>query len=229
MCGRFVLSDIDAIYLRYRINVSEDMKKEVMPRYNIAPSQYVPVVYQDKKHENKIEMMRWGLVPFWAKDPKIGFKMINARAETVANKPSFKYSFKAKRCLVPSTGFYEWKKAGKDKIPYYIGLKNNEIFAFAGLYDIWKDAEGGKHKTFTIITTESNNTLRSIHDRMPVILHRKYEDLWLDITVQDVNSLIQILKPFPDNNMRAYIVSREVNNPRNEKPQLIEEIQKELQ
>jgi putative SOS response-associated peptidase YedK len=225
MCGRFVLGDTDAIYLRYKIIVSEDIKKEIKPRYNIAPSQYVPIIYQDKKQENKIEMMRWGLVPFWAKDPKIGFKMINARADTVAKKPSFKNLLKSKRCIVPSTGFYEWKKTVKGKIPYYIGLENNEIFALAGLYDIWKDTEGKEHKTFTIITTEPNNILSSIHIRMPVILQQKFEDLWLDNTAQDTISIIQILKPFSDDNMKAYIVSKEVNNPRNDKPQLIEEIQ----
>jgi putative SOS response-associated peptidase YedK len=225
MCGRFVLGDTDGIYLRYKIIVSEDIKKKIKPRYNIAPSQYVPIIYQDKKQENKIEMMRWGLVPFWAKDPKIGFKMINARADTVAKKPSFKNLLKSKRCIVPSTGFYEWKKTVKGKIPYYIGLENNEIFALAGLYDIWKDTEGKEHKTFTIITTEPNNILSSIHIRMPVILQQKFEDLWLDNTAQDTISIIQILKPFSDDNMKAYIVSKEVNNPRNDKPQLIEEIQ----
>lgn len=225
MCGRYTLFKPEAVYSRFRVWMPEGIKREIKPRYNIAPSQYVPIIYQNEEQKNSIEIMRWGLVPFWAKDPKIGFKLINARVENVANKPSFKYSLKSKRCLVPSTGFYEWKKTSKDKVPYYIGLENDELFAFAGLYDIWKDAEGKELKTFTIITTEPNNVLRPIHNRMPVILQREFEDLWLDVKAQDSNSLIQILKPFPDVNMKAYTVSKEVNNPANDNPHLIRKAQ----
>jgi putative SOS response-associated peptidase YedK len=221
MCGRFTLFDTDALYSRFRVWLPDDIKKKIKPRYNIAPSQYVPIIYQNKEQENSLEMMRWGLVPFWTNDPKIGFKLINARVENLSVKPSFKYSLKSKRCLVPSTGFFEWKKTGKDKIPYYIGLENGELFAFAGLYDIWKDVEGKEHKTFTIITTEPNNILRPIHNRMPVILQREFEGLWLDSTVQDSTTLIQMLKPFPDDDMKAYIVSKEVNNPANDNPHII--------
>lgn len=221
MCGRFTLFDLDALYSRFRVWVPEDMRKLMKPRYNIAPSQYVPVIYQNKARENNLELMKWGLVPFWAKDPKIGHKLINARAENVAQKPSFKYSLKSKRCLVPCTGFYEWKKQDRDKVPYYIGLKNNELFAFAGLYDIWKDAEGKELKTFTIITTEPNDTLRPIHNRMPAILQRELEGRWLDPDEQDSSQLLRILKPFPDDNMQAYVVSKEVNNPANDNPRII--------
>lgn len=128
-------------------------------------------------------MMKWGLVPFWAKDLKIGNRMINARAETLDRKPSFRHFLKSKRCLVPSSGFYEWKRVGKSKVPHYIKLKKREIFSFAGLYDIWRDGEGNEHKTFTIITTEPNGTLKPIHDRMPVILRQECEEAWLGVGV----------------------------------------------
>lgn len=220
MCGRFAIIDINAIFSRYRAIITEDARKAITPRYNIAPSQFVPIIHQNKEQEVLIEMMKWGLVPFWAKDPKIGNKMINARAETIAEKPSFKHLLKSKRCLVPCSGFYEWKKVEKSKVPYYIRLKNVEDFAFAGLYDIWKDNDGNALKTFTIITTKPNNTLGPIHNRMPVILHREQEELWLDITIQDTDILTQMLGPFPDNNMEAYAVSKEVNGSANDRHEL---------
>ena len=224
MCGRFSLTDIDSIFSRFGVIISKDINKKITPHYNIAPTQKIPVIYKDKNQENIIEFMRWGLVPYWAKDPKIGYKMINARAETLTQKPSFKHLLKSKRCLVPSSGFYEWKRIDKRKVPYYIGIKNSRIFSFAGLYDNWKDSVGNELKTFTIITTNSNNTLKPIHNRMPVILEREFEEDWLDVKTHDFDSLKQMLKPYPDDNMIAYAVSTEVNNPSNDNPELIRKV-----
>ena len=224
MCGRFSLTDIDSIFSRFGVIISKDINKKITPHYNIAPTQKIPVIYKNKNQENKIEFMKWGLVPFWAKDPKIGYKMINARAETLTQKPSFKHLLKSKRCLVPSSGFYEWKRIDKRKIPYYIGIKNSKIFSFAGLYDNWKDSVGNELKTFTIITTNSNNTLKPIHNRMPVILEREFEEDWLDVKTHDFDSLKQMLKPYPDDKMIAYAVSTEVNNPSNDNPELIRKV-----
>ncbi len=224
MCGRFSLTDIDSIFSRFGVIISKDINKKITPHYNIAPTQKIPVIYKNKNQENKIEFMKWGLVPFWAKDPKIGYKMINARAETLTQKPSFKHLLKSKRCLVPSSGFYEWKRIDERKVPYYIGIKNSKIFSFAGLYDNWKDSVGNELKTFTIITTNSNNTLKPIHNRMPVILEREFEEDWLDVKTHDFDSLKQMLKPYPDDKMIAYAVSYEVNNPSNDNPELIRKV-----
>ncbi len=168
--------------------------------------------------------MKWGLVPSWSKDPKIGNRMINARVETIAIKPSFKHILKTNRCLVPCSGFYEWKKNDKSKVPYYIGLKNSKIFCLAGLYDTWTDSDGNDLKTFTIITTQPNNTLKPIHNRMPVILHQEFEDQWLNTKIQDPDSIMRLLRPYPDDNMISHVVSNEVNNPENDNSQLIKKI-----
>jgi len=223
MCGRFVLEDIDAVFSRFRISGSEDFIGNIKPRYNIAPSHYVYIVSRNARQENKLEMMKWGLVPSWSKDPKIGNRMINARVETIAIKPSFKHILKTNRCLVPCSGFYEWKKNDTSKVPYYIGLKNSKIFCLAGLYDIWTDSDGNDLKTFTIITTQPNNTLKPIHNRMPVILHQEFEDQWLNTKIQDPDSIMRLLRPYPDDNMISHVVSNEVNNPENDNPQLIKQ------
>ena len=224
MCGRFALSDIVDIFSRFKIIIPEGFKEKITPHYNIAPTQNIPIIYKDKNQENKIEFMKWGLVPFWAKDPRIGNKMINARSETLTQKPSFKHLLKSNRCIVPGSGFYEWKKIDKQKVPYYIGIKDNKIFSFAGLYDRWRDSAGNELKTFTIITTDANNTLKPIHNRMPVILEKEFEEKWIDTKFQDVNYLMQMLKPYPDDNMLTYAVSSEVNNPKNDNPKLLRKV-----
>ena len=224
MCGRFVLTDTDTITSRFNITTSGNISEKITPHYNIAPTQIIPVIYKDENRENRIEFRKWGLVPFWAKDPEIGHNMINARAETLTQKPSFKHLIKSRRCLVPSSGFYEWRKIDKRKVPYYIGIKDSKMFSFAGLYDNWKDNAGNELKTFTIITTDANNTLKPIHNRMPVILGKEFEEKWLGIKTQDFDSLAEMLKPFPDNKMTAYTVSIEVNNPKNDTPQLIRKV-----
>lgn len=191
------------------------------PRYNIAPSQPAPVII--KADEFEMKMMKWGLVPYWAKDPKIGFKLINARAETITEKPSFKTAFKKRRCLVPADGFYEWdkNKVARVKIPHRFVLKTGELFSFAGLWDAWKTPEGESLETFTIITTAPNELMEPIHNRMPVILKSRDEDLWLDPRA-DQSSLLSLLKPYDSNLMEEYEVSVKVNSPREEAPDLIQ-------
>ena len=166
-------------------------------------------------------MMRWGFVPFWAKDPKIGNRLINARAETVATKQAFRVSFKRRRCLVPTTGFYEWKKSNDSKTPYYVHLKNDDLFAFAGIYDRWKDSDGNELLSFAIITTDANSLMKRIHNRMPVMLEREDEETWLKEGVLDDEELAEILTPYPSGEMETYLVSKAVNNPRNESEELI--------
>lgn len=224
MCGRFVLESIDEVFQRFRLSGSEDLMGNIKPRYNIAPSHYAYIISRNAKQENRLEMMKWGLVPSWSKDPKVGNRMINARVETIAIKPSFKHILKTNRCLVPCSGFYEWKAVGTKKVPYYIGLKNRKIFCLAGLFDIWKGRDGNNLKTFTIITTQPNNTLKPIHNRMPVILRQELEDQWLNTKIQNPDSIIRLLRPYPDDYMISYAVSNEVNNPENDNSQLIKQV-----
>jgi putative SOS response-associated peptidase YedK len=166
--------------------------------------------------------MKWGLIPFWAKDPRIGNRLINARAETIAEKPSFKSALKANRCLVPASGFYEWKEIGGRKMPFLFQLKDISLFSFAGLYDVWKDEQKNEIKTFTIITTNANSFMAPIHDRMPVILTPENENIWLDNAINDVPQLLPLLKPYPDETMEMYPVSPAVNNPKTDSPELIQ-------
>ena len=184
----------------------------------------MPVVVGDG--ERHVEMMRWGLVPFWAKDEKIGYKMINARAETLSVKPSFRKALSLQRCIVPAGGFFEWKQVDKEKIPYYIFLKNKHLFGFAGLYDIWRNKEGKELKTYTIITTEPNALVEPIHNRMPAILEKQDEETWLNPDVTEPVRLVKLLHPYPTDEMDAYPVSRLVNVPANDTKEVIEPLRK---
>ena len=196
-----------------------DQQAQLTPRFNIAPTQEHPIIISQSP--NQMIMMRWGLVPFWAKDSKIGNRLINARAETVATKPAFRTSLKRKRCLVPATGFYEWKRLGKGKVPYYAHLKDDSIFAFAGLYDSWVSPEGSRLMTFTITTTTPNAMMGRIHNRMPVMLNQSDEDLWLRKDPLPDSDLNRIFKSYPARSIEAYEVSTEVNNPRIENEGLL--------
>lgn len=220
MCGRFAQGDIDAIYSKYRIKVTDDLRKVIKPRYNIAPTNKVPVVVEKEK-KFTLEIMKWGLVPFWAKDEKIGYKMINARSETVAEKPSYRKPFKSQRCIVPATGFYEWQNAKDKKIPYYFKPKGEKLFAIAGLFDIWKDPDGKDLKTFTILTTEPNKMAGSIHDRMPLILEENEEKDWLDPANSDTDFLQALFDPYPADRIEFYKVSQIVNSPKNDSKEII--------
>ncbi|MFC1780303.1 SOS response-associated peptidase [Patescibacteria group bacterium] len=226
MCGRFAQGDTDAIYSKYRVKISESLRKKIHPRYNIAPFQIVPVVTQDEDKKNKLELMRWGFIPYWAKDVKIGYKLINARSETIFEKPSFKRSAKSKRCIVPATGFYEWKHAGNSKIPYFVKPSKDSLFSLAGLFDEWMDPEGKKVKTFTILTTEPNKVLKPIHKRMPVVLEKNEEEPWIGKRVQDTDLLESLFDPYPVRHMNVYEVSREVNSPSNDKESFTQPLKK---
>ena len=216
VCGRFSLVIVKGFWSRFAII---DHEAQLTPRLNIAPAQDVPIVVRESP--NKMVLMRWGLVPFWAKDPKIGNRLINARAETVSTKPAFRTSLKWKRCLVPASGFYEWKKTVEGKTPYYIHREDDELMAFAGLYDRWSSPDGTALFSFTIITTTPNSLMRKIHNRMPVILKREYEDSWLAKGQLEAAELERLLSPYPAKELEAYEVSTAVNNPRNESEELI--------
>jgi len=217
MCGRFVRAvSIEDIADEFEV---DEPSFDLSPSYNIAPTQDIAIIMNDKNRS--MALCRWGLIPSWAKDPKIGYKMINARAETVAEKPSFRSSFKKHRILVPATGFYEWKKEGKSKVPFYISLKSGKPFGFAGLLSVWTSKEKKQIYTCTIITTGANDLLQEIHDRMPVIIQKKDEDLWLDPAEQDADTLLSFLKPYPSHNMDSYAVSPMVNSPANNSPECI--------
>lgn len=216
MCGRYTNTvSIKKLAERFGFKTIED---DFQPRFNIAPGQNAPVVFRN--WPNKFEMMRWGLVPSWAKEERIGYKMINARAETLSSKPSFKRPFQRHRCLVLADSFYEWKSqtGTKNKIPIRIFLKDEIPFAFAGLWDHWKKPDGTELHSFTIITTEANRKLREIHDRMPVILKPEDEARWLDPELQDSSELGKLLKPYPDSEIEYYPVSTIVNSPKNDIP-----------
>ncbi len=223
MCGRFS-NDVKPSQIEKEFKVGKVNPKLFTPRYNIAPSQTIAAVLESDG-KRIVEGLRWGLIPNWAKDESIGSKIINARAETLAEKPSFRDAFKNKRCIIPASGFYEWQKASKGaKQPFYFYLKDKEVFGFAGLYEEWLDRETGEQiETCTIITTEANKVLEPIHERMPVILQAKDYDHWLDTKEKDTGKLQKLLAPYPSEEMTAYKVSKSVNTPSNNSPKLIEE------
>jgi len=221
MCGRYTLvTDPEAVRKRFQL---EELPIPLQPRYNIAPSQMVPAIIS-RQGQRKIGMLRWGLIPSWARDEKIRNKLINARAETLTEKPSFQNLIARKRCLIPADGFYEWKQLEKGKQPMRIQLKDRGLFAFAGLYDTWSKPDGQKVHTCTIITTQPNQVVSDIHDRMPVILRPQDEDTWLDPAHEDMRFLQSLLVPYDAEMMRAYPVSSMVGNPRHDSPACVEEI-----
>ena len=195
------------------------------PRYNIAPTQPIPVVLETIEDKTRqFKLLHWGLIPSWAKDAKMGAKLINARAETVTEKPAFRSAFKKRRCLVLADGFYEWQQQNGKKQPFYFRLQDGQPFAFAGLWEHWEGAEGEAIESCTILTTEANDLLQPIHDRMPVILDAKDYDRWLDPTVQKPDDLKSLLKPYRSQEMTLYPVSAKVNNPKYESPNCIVEM-----
>jgi len=219
MCGRYGFVPGKNFDERFQV---EHQQETLLPSYNVAPGATMPVVVRNSP--NRVELMKWGLIPFWAKDPKNSYKTINARAETVATSPAFRESFKRRRCLVPASGFYEWQQTERGKLPYFIHLKDIELFAFAGLYDVWQDAEGNELRTYTIITTTPNDLVQPIHNRMPVILHPDDEAMWIDPKMNDTAALRALLQPFPNALMEAYPVSRAVNTAAIDTPALIEPV-----
>jgi putative SOS response-associated peptidase YedK len=214
MCGRYRLSRRkDFLAEHFDVEPENDWN----PRYNIAPTQNVPVIRQDPAQPRRfVSRMRWGLIPFWAKDASVGFKMINARAETVATTPAFRESIRRRRCLIPADGFYEWRRSGRVKTPFCFTMADNSVFAFAGIWDSWRNPEGKAVETFSIITTSPNALLIDIHDRMPVILPDDNYDLWIDPGFQKTDSICDLLKPFDPQLMQRYEVSSRVNLVKND-------------
>lgn len=220
MCGRFVRSQsVPAIAEAFGVS---EASCDLGPSYNIAPTQKVAVIITDGVKQ--LVPVRWGLVPSWAKDLSIGNRMINARAETITEKASFRTAFKKRRCLVVADGFYEWKRVGDSKSPMHIRLKNGKPFGFAGLYEVWNSPEGEAITTCTIVTTEANELMKPIHERMPVIIPKEREDDWLDPAMKDTTFLQELLNPYPANEMEAYSVSKLVNSPQNNSPELIKRL-----
>jgi putative SOS response-associated peptidase YedK len=220
MCGRFTLT-IDPAQLKLFLDLN-DVPADLAPRYNIAPTQPVAVV--TSAQDRKVEIFQWGLIPSWAKDPSIGSRMINARAETIEEKPAFRASFKRHRCLILADGFFEWKKIleGKKetKQPYCIRLKDDQPFAFAGLWDHWTSPTGDEKLTCTIITTAPNSLMAEIHDRMPVILDKDSMWDWLDLDASPI-ALHALLQAYPAKQMKAYPISKLVNRPENDSTEVI--------
>lgn len=220
VCGRFTLHhDADAIAERFDV---QETAVAVSPRYNIAPQQNVPVIIEPASNR-VLDSFRWGLVPGWAKDVAVGQKMINARSETLTEKPSFRTALVRRRCLIPADGFYEWERhADGSRHPVHFRVGGGDPFAFAGLWEEWRDpVSDDLLRTCTIITTSANETVGRVHDRMPVILARDAEDVWLDMSVRDTDTLRSFCTPFPDSEMESFPVSRRVNSPTNEGPELI--------
>jgi putative SOS response-associated peptidase YedK len=223
MCGRYRLTAKERWLSEYFNIPAEDI--DWAARWNIAPTDEVATIRQDRHEPKRIfAKMRWGMIPYWAKDMSIGNKMINAVCETAAEKPAFRESMKKRRCLIPADGFYEWKKIDpKTKQAYNIGLANDELFAFAGLWDRWKDPNGKVIESCTILTTDANVLLKDIHNRMPVILQPSDYDLWLDPGITDPAQVADLFKPFDARRMRVYPVSSTVNSAKNDGPECAKE------
>lgn len=218
MCGRYTLTQTEQIP-----DVFEVDEVRLPPRYNIAPSQTVPAVTLADHDTRQLGLYRWGLIPYWAKDEKIGFKMINARSETVASKSAFRNAFQKRRCLLPTDGYYEWRKQSDGKQPFLFRRKDRRLMAFAGLWERWRAPDGHQVLSCTIITTGPNPLSGQVHDRMPVILPHEEHGHWLDPEARS-KELQALLVPYPAEEMEAVAVSREVNSPHNQRPEIIEEV-----
>lgn len=225
MCGRFTLSSpADVIADWFQVVIPD----QCVPRYNIAPTQGILTVGK-VNDERATAIRRWGLIPSWAKDPDIGHRMINARSETAAEKPSFRKALEKRRCLIPASGFYEWKKTGTGKQPYLIRIANEPVFAFAGLWESWNAPEGDVWETCTILTTDANPFMKSLHHRMPVILRQDDYDAWLDPEPVTSETQSRLFEPLADVTLDAFPVSRHVNSPRNDDPSCEDRVDPEIE
>ena len=220
MCGRFTLST-PAQTLQQVFDLAET--PDLPPRYNIAPSEAIAAIrLPEPQAGRRLDLLRWGLVPPWAKEPDVGARMINARAETAATNPAFRAAFRRRRCLVPADGFYEWQRLERrNKQPFYIRMRDGSPFAFAGLWEHWEGPQGDALETCTILTTDPSELVRPVHDRMPVILDPRDWDLWLDPGVQDPARLQPLLRPYPPEQMIAFPVGQGVNNPANDREECV--------
>lgn len=224
MCGRYALFQTKQLGTRFHVPSDEmrAIEEELKARYNIGPSQTEPAIYEQGGREH-IELMHWGFMPHWAHDFKSVFryKTFNARSEEIFKKPTYRSAIKHTRCLVPSNGFYEWKATKGGKQPYFIRPKDQELFAFAGIYSQWEDESGQEWDTYSILTTEPNNQMEGIHDRMPVILHPDDEEAWLDESLDTPEVLQPLMQPYEDDGLEITEVSREVNSTRVDKETLV--------
>ncbi len=221
MCGRFTIT-LEPSFFQQELDLGK-IPSEWVPRYNAAPSQKIPIVKNPQSRD--VTMLRWGLIPSWAKDESIGYKLINARAETLAEKPSFRAAFQKRRCLILTDGFYEWQRAsgkGDQKVPFRFILRGGEPFAFAGLWETWHSPDDETIESCTIITCSANEIVSEIHNRMPVMLDK--ENCWEWLEDRPVTELTEMLKPYPSEKMESYPVSTRVNNPREEDARLVEPI-----
>jgi putative SOS response-associated peptidase YedK len=220
MCGRFSLT-VEEVAINERFGIEGSTDVPYVPRFNGAPGQHLYVITNSRPRI--LNRFKWGLIPPWAKEPGIGYKMINARAETIAEKVSFKTPLKSRRCLIPADGFYEWKQGpGKEKTPYRITLKDSSLFAMAGLWENWKDAEGKSVHTFTIITTAANELMQGLHERMPVILPAELEEVWLH--EPDVQAVLPWLRPYPAELMHAWPITKLINSVVNDGPEVLQAV-----
>ena len=217
MCGRFDChAEMITIIKEFKVDRAP---VDYHPGYNIAPTRQIVIIKDDGKRH--LAQCRWGFIPSWADDPKIGYKMINARSETVAAKPTFRDAFKYHRCLVVADGFFEWLSVGKSKIPVYIRLKSHHLIGFAGLYNTWKSPAGEDICTCAIVTTAANDLLRPVHDRMPCIIPKDKEEIWLDPKITEKDMLMPLFEPYPSDQMEYYEVSSIINNPGHDAPEVI--------
>jgi len=219
MCGRYTFQPSEAFYKRFNIANRLD---GLVARYNIAPSQLVPVIIS--QGPNHVMLMRWGLIPHWANEEKTAYKMINARMETLTQRPAFRSLLAAHRCIIPASGYYEWRQEDKAKTPYYIHPKSHPLFAFAGLYDVWTKPDGEELYTFTIITKNADECMAHLHHRMPVILERELEDAWLNTEITNMREVLNILERSAGVTLDAYPVSRMVNKPSVDSQALIQPV-----
>jgi putative SOS response-associated peptidase YedK len=215
MCGRFRLSRRKQLVEEY-FDCSSD-ESDWSPRYNIAPTQPIPVIRQNPKEPiRELSLMRWGLLPSWAKDSSSAARMINARSETAGTKPAFRDALKSRRCLIPADGFYEWVRTGKSKQPYCFEVNDGEMFAFAGIWDRWRESSGKTVESCSILTTIPNAVTSAVHNRMPVILDPDAYDLWLDPGMRDVSAVSELLKPYDARLMRCFPISTRINHVAND-------------
>ena len=217
MCGRYGVPVSD-----FKTFGIKDSLPGFNGTYNATPGLFLPVLL--KESPLRAQLMKWGLIPFWSKEPRVKFSTINARSETVVTSPAFREAFKKRRCLVPCIGFYEWQRhADGTKDPYYIHLKSRPMFAMAGIWDSWKDVEGKELRTFAIVTTTPNDLMAPIHTRMPVILPKEAEDVWTNASTP-IDTLKSLMVPYDTSNMDAYRISTRVNNPENNDPRILEKV-----
>lgn len=222
MCGRYTLYETEDLAQRFDVDTPEDDREDIAANYNVAPTQIMPVITDDTANRH-LEFMQWGLVPRWAKDTKIGNRLINARSESAFAKPVWRHIIRTQRCLIPANGFYEWKNtATSQKQPFYVHTKAQPLFAFAGVWDSWQQPGGGILKTYSIMTTEPNKEISAIHNRMPVILYPEQEGAWIDPANDQPDDIAPLLHPYEDNGLELYPISQDVNSPANNTSALLQ-------